>query len=154
MPGLAFIPLKAAIVDQAGRINLFFRERWEQLIQLTGLVPAKAIYSTTGNAAIATGALFTVVVGGIYRVTFTARRTTADGVASTLQFTWHWTDGGAPLSQLGTNDVTDTTGHLYSETKIFPVDANSVLTFDLGYTSNTPGAMRYKLSVVAELISL
>lgn len=152
---LAPIPLRTPIVDQQGRINIFFRERWQELLGLTAVVPAVGLVSFSNqSAALATKVIATTKQTGIYRVTFTARRTVVDGVASTLQFTWHWTDGGSPFSQAGTLDNTDTTGHLYSETKAFPADQNSDLTFDMAYTSNTPAAMKYKLAVFAELVSL
>lgn len=151
---IAPIPLRTVIVDKAGAITDFFRLRWEELRTAGGQVPALGIYSASNqNASLASALLLTVTLPGLYRVTFTARRTAVDGLASSMAFTWHWTDGGAPLSAAATVNNTDTTGSLYSETREFPVDINTPLTFDLTYTSNTPGAMKYKISVTAELIT-
>lgn len=150
---LAPIPLRTAIVDTLGTINIFFRQRWEELRLLTTQVPAKAIYSVTGQtAAIATALVYTVVAGGLYEVTFTARRTVVDGANSTLTFTWHWTDGGVPCSDTATVNATDTTGSLYSGTRLLPVDVNTNLTIDMGYTSTTPAKMTFKLDVIATLV--
>ena len=148
------IPLKTQIVDQAGAITVFFRQRWEELRQQILGVAARGIFSVAGkNAAIAGQVIYTVQTAGLYRVTFTARRTTADGVASTLTFTWHYTDGGTPVSPAEAVNGTDSTGSLYTASRLFPADANSNLTFDMAYTSNTPGQMVYKVSVTAEQVT-
>lgn len=151
---LAPIPLKVAIVDSIGSITIFFLQRWEELRAAVGFVSAKAIVSFAGQtAALTSKLLYTVPTGGTFRVTFTSRRTLADGVASSLTFTWHWTDGGVPLSASAPVNNTDTTGSLYSETRSFPVDANTAITFDMAYTSSTPARMTYKLQVYAEQIA-
>lgn len=152
---LAPIPLKVAIVDKAGQINIFFRQRWEELRLLTSLVAAKTIYTPAAvqSAAIVGQLLYTVTQGGLYRVTFTTRRTTVDGAASSLTFTWHWTDSGSPLSDAAPVNNTDTVGSLYTGTRTFPVDANTNLTFDMGYTSTTPGQMKYKPYVTVEQVA-
>jgi hypothetical protein len=150
--GLAPIPLRTQIVDSAGTIVEFFRLRWEELRTLTGVVAAKAVFSVTGRtAAIASQLLYTAVAPGLYAVTFSARRTAVDGAASSLTFTWHWTDGGVPLSDSATVNTTDTTGSLYSATRLLPVDVNTNLTCDMAYTSTTPAKMTYKLDVVVAL---
>lgn len=151
---LAPIPVKTPIVDALGAMNIFFRQRWEELRSAVGAVPYRGVYSAPAplSAALVSQLLYTAVVGGVYRVTFTARRTAADGVASTLTFTWHWTDGAVALSKAATVNSTDTTGDLYSETRTFPVDANTNLTFDMAYTS-TGSNMRYKVAVFAELLT-
>lgn len=147
------IPRLTPIVNKLGRINLFFRERWEEVRNATASVPARAIVELANqNASILTGLLFNTTQAGYYRVTFTARRTAVDGVASTLTFTWHWTDGGAPLSDTATVNATDTTGSLYTGTRMFPCDASIGLTYDMAYTSNTPGAMKFKIGVTVEFI--
>lgn len=152
---IAPIPLKTVIVDKAGAIVIFFRQRWEELRTVTGLVAAKAIYQNPAalNAALVTQLLYTVLVPGLYEITFSARRTSVDGAASSLQFTGHWTDGGAPLSFQFPVNNTDTTGSLYTGTMAVPVDVNTNLTFDMAYTSTTPGAMKYKLQVSAKLVT-
>src|SRR4051794_5169660 len=118
---LSPIPLRTAIVDKLGTINIFFRQRWEELRVLTGLVAAKALYTPAGvlNAAVAGQLVYTVVQGGLFRVTFTARRRTVDGGASSLTFTWHWTDNGTPCSDTAPVNNTDTTGSLYTGTREF-----------------------------------
>jgi len=151
---IAPIPVKTVIVDKLGAISIFFRQRWEEVRTAAGRVAAAAIVTLTGQtAALATQLIYTTPVAGLFRVTYTARRTVVDGVASSFQFTWHWTSGGTPFSDAGTNDTTDTTGHIRSESRMVPVDANTNLTFDMAYTSNTPAKMTYEVRVVAELIA-
>lgn len=150
---IAPIPLKTQIVDKMGAITEFFRLRWEELRTQISAVSCKAIVTLTGqHATIATSLLLTTTIGGLYRVTFAARRTTPDGVASTLTFVWRWVDGGTPFSKTATVNNTDTTGDLYSVSQAFPADVNTAITFDVTYTSNTPGAMVFKISVAAELL--
>lgn len=154
MSGLAPIPVKTVIVDTLGAITLFFRERWEEVRTAVARVAAAALVTKSGQtAALATQLIYTAPVGGFFRVTYVARRTAVDGVASTLQFTWHWTSGGTPFSDVGTLDNTDTTGHIRSESRLVPVDANTNLTFDMAYTSNTPGLMAYTVTVTAEFLT-
>lgn len=153
---LAPIPLETAIVDTLGAINIFFRQRWEELRTLTGLVPAKAVYTTPNtvqSASILTQLLFTAVQGGLYRVTFNLRRTAIDGAGSTLQFVWHYTEGGVPLSISAVANATDTTGSVYSASQLVNADANTNLTFDVLYTSTTPGQMKFRGSVTAEQVA-
>ncbi len=152
---LAPIPLRVAIVDKVGAINLFFRQRWEELRVLTGLVAAKAVYTPSAvlSAAVLGQLFYTVTQGGVYRVTFTARRRTVDGAASSLAFTWHWMDNGTPCSDTAPANTTDTTGSLYTATRTFPVDANTNLTGDMAYASTTPGAMSYLYSVAVEQVA-
>lgn len=148
------IPLETAIVDKLGAIGEFFRLRWEEVRSAAGRVAAAAIVTKAAQtAALATQLLYTVPIGGVFRVTYVARRTVVDGVASTFQFTWHWTIGGTPFSDTDTLDNTDTTGHIRSASRIFSVDANTNLTFDMAYTSNTPGLMAYTVIVVVEAIA-
>lgn len=153
---LAPIPLKTQIVDKAGTIVEFFRLRWEELRTLTGLVPARAVYttpSTAQSASILTQLLYTAVQGGLFRVTFNLRRTAIDGAASSLQFVWHYTEGGVPLSITATANTTDTTGSVYSASQLVNADPNTNLTFDVLYTSTTPGAMKFRGSVTAEQVA-
>lgn len=151
---LAPIPLRTPIVDGVrGAINEFFRLRWEELRTLTGQVAAKGVYTATGQgASILSKQVITAFVAGSYRVTFTARRTTPDGAGSSLQFTWHGTDGGVPLSVAAAANAVDTTASIYSATQLLEIDANTDVTFDMVYASTTPGAMRFKVRVVVEFV--
>lgn len=145
------IPLRTPIVDANGQINVFFRERWEEVRVSAAQVAATAIYTKSGQtASLLTALLYTVLEPGIYRVTFTARRTIIDGAGSTLTWTWHWTDAGAPLSDTAPANATDTTGSLYTGTRTFRVDGNTNLTGDMAYVSTTPGLMTFHIDVTVE----
>lgn len=142
------------IVEQDGGVNIYFLQRWEEVRVGLSVAPAKGLVRQPlpQNASLLTQVLFTTVQAGLYRVTFTARRSAADGAGSSLEFVYHWTDGGTPLSKSAGVNATDTTADLYSGTQTFPVDANVNITYDMVYVSTTPGAMKFKYSATAELL--
>jgi hypothetical protein len=144
------IPLQQAIVetrgDAPGAITLFFRQRWQQLQNAFGLVPtvynpgASAILS----AALGTTTLFTVLVGGQYRVSWSLARTQIDGAASSLQATIGWTEAGVAKTHVGRLMNTDTLAADPTDTPIpIRADASSDITIAIAYTSTTPGNMKY-----------
>lgn len=142
------------IVTEDGGVNIYFLQRWEEVRVGLSVAPAKGLVQPAPlqNASLLTQVLLTTTQAGLYRVTFTARRRVADGAGSTLEFIYHWTDGGTPLSKSGGVNATDTTADLYSGTQTFPVDANVNITYDVVYTSTTPGLMKFKYAVFAELV--
>lgn len=152
---IAPIPLGTPIVAKEGTINIFFRQLWEQLRAAVKVVPTLGTgYSASGVAAAIVGALLQVTTtGALYRVTYYFRKTTADGVASSLRFRWHWTENGAPLSKDGTANVTDTTAAVSSESFLFFCDQNVGITFDVDYVSNTPGNMKYIIWIRVEQLN-
>lgn len=144
-----------AIVDAAGAVNIFFLQRWEEIRTALGVVPVRGLVNPAGtmNASELTQLLFTTTQGGVYRMTFSIRRTVVDGAGSTLTFTGHWTDGGTPLSFPFPVNNTDTTGSLYTGTMEVPIDANTPVTYDIAYTSTTPGQMKAKRLITLELLA-
>lgn len=152
---IAPLYIATKIVDAAGGVNIFFLQRWEEIRTGLGLVPAKGVVNPSGvaSASEVTQLLFTTTQAGIYRMTFSIRRTAVDGAGSTLIFTGHWTDGGTPLSFAFPVNNTDTTGSLYTGTMEVPIDVNTPVTYDIAYTSTTPGQMKYKRLVTLELLA-
>lgn len=154
MPALGPILIDTKIVDEEGRITDFFRQRWQELLDGATTTPAKATISAANQgAAIATTRITTALQAGNYRVSYYIRKTTADGVSSSVQFSWAWTESGVPLSKTDTALTTDTTAAVASGSFVVKADAASDLNFSVAYASNTPGAMRYRIEVVAELIA-
>lgn len=157
---LSPIPDGVVIVDKSGAINEFFRLRWQELIDGFRATPTVAVLQygpPTGavqTGALATTTLFTTTVAGYYRVTAYLRKTSADGVASTLSFTWGWTDSGFPLTetQAPAALAVDAIGAQASVSKTFWADANVSLTIAVPYTSNTPGNMKWRGDVTCELL--
>ncbi len=149
------IPLKTAIVEKDGAINIFFRQIWEQLRQaVQGINTLGMGYTASALTAAIVGALLqTTTTGTLYRVTYYFRKTIADGVNSSLKFRWHWTENGVPLSKDGTALATDTTGASLSESYMFYCDQAVGITFDVDYASNTPAKMTYNIWVRVEQIN-
>lgn len=147
------IPVKTQIVaPTTGSITLFFRQAWEALRAAIATVPTigSGIDLTNQSAALAGTLLATVTSAGKYRVSYYIRKTVADGVASSVAFTWHWTESGIPQTLADTALVTDTTGAVAGNDKMLDVDANTNLTIDVAYASTTPAKMRYRIAVRAE----
>lgn len=108
---------------------------------------------TGQNASIGSTALLSAVPAGLYRVSWYFRKTTADGVSSSLQITIGSADGGISITQSGAAVATDTTAAVQSGSVVVRSDAISNITYATTYASNTPGQMQYRLDVVAEPLS-
>src|ERR1700689_1246032 len=139
------IPGGTQITDGRGVITTFFRLRWQELIAAFNTTPTVA---NTGlianqNAAIVTTNVFTTETSGAYRLSYYVRKTAADGVSSSLQFTYGWTDNGAGLSESAAAVTIDATTAEQSGSKLVYADADSEITYAVAYVSNTPGAMVY-----------
>lgn len=151
MEQLGEIPLGSEVVETDRTISLFFRLLWEQLRGMVGIVATKAsIALTNQSAAIGTSSAYVTTAAGLYRVSWYFRKTTIDGVSSSLTFTLGWTDHVQPLTESGAAVATDAVTAQQSGSKLVYADANSDLTYAMSYSSNTPAAMRYELYVSVE----
>lgn len=151
---LAPIPEGVPIVDRLGAITDFFRLRWQSLIdgfQLAGVVAAVQLLGQT--AAIVPTSAYLTKAAGLYRVSYYARKTVADGVASSFTFTWGWTESALPLTEPATALVLDTTGAEQSGSKLVWADALTDLTYQVAYASTTPAKMTYRINVTVEHLS-
>lgn len=150
------IPLGTKIVfPTGGQITVFFRQLWETLRAAIASVPTVGlgVDVTNQGAAIASGVIYTTSAAGLYRVTYYARKTAIDGVSSSFTFVWHWTETAAPQTLNDTANATDTTGAVSSNSKLLQIDANTNVTYDMNYASNTPGTMKFRLSIRIEQVN-
>lgn len=92
------------------------------------------------------------LAAGTYRVTYYARKTTIDGVASQLTITIGFTEGGIPLVLSGAIMAVDSVTSPQSGTIEIPIDDNTSITYATTYVSTTPNQMRYKLRLSLEAI--
>lgn len=151
---LAPIPLETPIVTRDGVITEFFRRRWQELIDRSVRTPTLAAAALQAqNAAIATTAVFTTVTPALYRVSWYLRKTTADGVSSSVQITIGWTESGLPFTEVGAALAVDAVDARQSGSVVVRADAFADLTYAIAYASNTPGAMVYRLDVTVEQLS-
>lgn len=91
---------------------------------------------------------------GNYLVSYYARVTTADGVASSLQVTMGWTDPDGSISA-AISDVPLTLDSITlprSNVYLADVKGNTPITYATAYSSNTPDQMRYKLNIVVQAV--
>jgi hypothetical protein len=113
---------------------------------------------TAQSAAIATTTIFTTVQPGVYRFSWTAKKTTADGVSSTLGALTlvhtHVDNTSMSISApffisagtLATTNATDSatvTGACFGIPVVMNCKAATVITVAMAYISNTPGNMIY-----------
>jgi hypothetical protein len=100
----------------------------------------------------ATALSLPVLQNGPYRVTSYMRVTAPDGAGSSFQLQIGWTESGVNLTSQGvavTGDTTTTQQGLH-----FPiiVDQSTAITYQVTYSSTTPGKMNYRLSLMVESI--
>jgi len=151
---LAPIPLGAQIVEKSGAITDFFRLRWQSLIDSFQLSSTVAdVQKLAQTAAIATAAAFTTETAAFYRISYYMRKTVADGVSSRLTVTVGWTESGIALSEPAADLNTDTVLAQQSGSKTIWADAATDITFAVGYASNTPNKMTYRINVVVEQLA-
>ncbi len=141
---LAPIPIDAPIADRIGAITLFFRLRWQELVDGFGVVPTRGLLSIADrNTALPATILYTTIAAAVYRVGYYIRKTAADGVASSLTVTIAWTEGGAPKTYVFGALAVDAIDAKQSDFIEVPADAASDLTIAIAYVSTTPGNMHY-----------
>lgn len=90
---------------------------------------------------------------GLWRVSYYARVTRAASVSSSLIVTIGWTDGAVALTKVGATLNGNTTSTLEQATILVRADAASVLSYATTYASAGGTSMRYRLSVLAELLA-
>lgn len=156
---LSLIPANVPIVDidgpSPGSITLFFRQWIQKLIDNTpnNSLITTPLLLTNQNAAIVTTNAYAVLVDGLYEISYYIRKTTADGVSSSLTVTLGWTESGVPLTETQAAIAADATTAEQSVSKLVHVDANTALTFAIAYASNTPGQMKYRVDVCVRRLS-
>lgn len=89
---------------------------------------------------------------GAYRISYYTRKTTADGVSSSLTITFSWTEGGQALSLSGSALTNDAVTAVQSGTLLILSDASSPISYSVAYGSNTPGAMKFRLYILVETV--
>lgn len=152
---LSAIPVGSQIVDKAGAITIFFRFRWQQLIDSFAQSPVVGQIQKPGQtAALGATAIYTTKSAGWYRVSFYMRKTVIDGVSSSLTATMSWTETGVPLTETGAALATDAVSAQQTGEKTVWADGATDITIAIAYASNTPNRMTYRLDAsVEQLVS-
>ena|ERR1051325_4944331 len=105
-----------------------------------------------GAAISATPIPLPSLTAGRIRISWYLRVTTADAVSSAVRLTLAWTESTTAQSVQGSNLNGNTTTTLETGTAFLEVDANAAPTYATTYASNTPGAMKYRLSIQVEAL--
>ncbi len=90
---------------------------------------------------------------GLYRITYSARITTAATVSSSLTITLGWTDGGVSCTLAGAALTGNTVSSVQGGTIMVANDQAAPLTYAVAYASVGATSMVYALSIFVEQIS-
>lgn len=155
---IAPIPSKTEITTKGGPITEFFRLRWEEIRTALGLTPTVVNPgpSAVQASALVTTAIYTVPTGngGQYDVGWSLQRTQIDGVASTLQATIGWTQGGVAKTHVGRAMATDSLAADPTDAPIqITADAASDITIAISYVVGTPGNCKYTYTPVVKRLA-
>jgi len=153
---LDLVPGNQALVDEHGTIEgIWFRwffALWTRIksnVQVVGT----PIRKTAQNAALPPFTVYAVTQTGDYRVSWTARITTADGVNSSVGVTIGWRTGGNTCSKTFAALTGDTTTTADGNQLLVRADSRTVITGSTSYSSNKPAKMQYELDIVPEFVN-
>lgn len=94
------------------------------------------------------------LAAGVYRLTYYVRVTSPDGVASSIEVDFSFTDHGQVMTFPGAAVTGDTVTSAGTGSIMFYADGNAPITYSTIYASNTPNAMVYELIVILEQIQV
>lgn len=146
-------PYRAKLIDANGLMSGDWI-RWFQVffarvfsaVQNVG----SAVSKTEQSAALATTTAFTVTQSAAYRLSWYMRITTVDAVSSSAQLTITWREGSHTSTKTFTALTGNTTSTYDGDVWPFYADSGTLVTYAVSYASNTPLAMRYRLSLNVE----
>lgn len=141
-----------------GNATVLFAQRWREISDRLDDSPVRigtpVQLPGTQNASILSTPLGQALAAGLYRVSWYARIVTPDAVSSSLQIVIGWTESSIALSLQGAA----ITGNLVTSVQsgiapLLQIDNGSPITYGTVYASNTPGAMKYLLTVALERVA-
>ena len=130
---------------------------WLQTSIVAGVANAPSLYPavslTNQSASIGVTPIpLPSLATGLFRITWYLRKTTADGVSSSIQLTISWTESSQALSISGAALATDAVTAVQSNSIMVLTDAASPISYSTTYASNTPATMKYRLTVLVEAV--
>jgi hypothetical protein len=151
---LAPIPLGTPITDRDGTITPFFRLRMEAISEgWSQTASASRVSLGAQTAAVASRSVLTVVIAGVYRVSWYLRKTRADGASSSVAVTLGFVDvDGTALTITGGALTLDSVAAWQGVTIPIRCGAPTDITVAVAYASGTPGQMRYDLEIAVEFL--
>jgi hypothetical protein len=162
-PRLAPIPTDAPLLqlDLDGKPTPYLSADWylwffaqANRVQQAPPVLGTPTSLTSQSASIGTTALtLPALSGGVYRVSWYARITTAATVSSSLTVTIGFTETAITLSTSGSAITGNTTTTTQSGSVLLQIDAASSLTYSTTYASVGATSMVYRLSLTCEQVA-
>lgn len=133
-------------------------EVWIPYMQSQNTITATAIrqntdpVSLTGQtASIAVTAIPTAsLASGLYRATYYVRVTTAAGTSSSIDVSFHWTDGGVSCSVTSAALTGNTTSTLGTGSALINIDAATPVSYSTTYASVGAPVMAFSLFLTLE----
>lgn len=89
---------------------------------------------------------------GLYLLSIWSRVEVPDGALSSVQVTVTYTSGGVIQTFVGTNVNGNTTTSKSQQIVPLWIDAGTSITYQTAYSSGTPNAMQYALSIALQLV--
>jgi hypothetical protein len=161
---LAEVPFRVSLVEGSNQfLSRFWLRYFQSVVDVVNNSARKLVlFSVTGkNSAIAATALDTGALDpGLYRITYSARVTTAattGAATSSVTVTISWMDGDVAQSQsgaamTGNTTATEQNGTVFVHNGTNTLVANDVVKYATAYASDTASQMQYSLYVLAERI--
>lgn len=151
------LPIYDRLVDKNGLITDPWLQSWtvqrQDQQRSATVLPSGTVLLTAQNASIGSTVLSASITAGLYRVTYQVRKTTADGVSSSITVSFGWPDLTQALTFSGAALTTDAVTAWQSGTFMAYVDDGGPVTYSTTYASNTAGLMKYALRLAIERIS-
>jgi len=102
----------------------------------------------------ATSVPIQTISGGLYRLSYYARITTAAGGTSSLSVTFGWTETSIALSTTAAAVTGNSVLTISSGTRVILSDSGSPITYATTYASTGTPVMQYRLSILTEAVEL
>ena len=148
------LPETQAIVSTTGMPTDLFRLCWNVLRDSMTRTPTEArISGSAQTATLAATTIRTTIMQAVYEVGYYIRKTTADGVSSSLTVTLAWTENGVAQARVFAALTTDTTAANQSDVIPILADQATAITIAIAYASNTPGQMVYRYEAVVKRLA-
>ena len=151
----AVFPVRDLVTTESGLMTRAWVDWLASLQQTVDTAPVRlqSVELTSQTASVgATDISLGTITGGLYRLTYYARITTAAVTSSSLTVTLGWTDSGVSCSLAGAALTGNTTATVQTGTALVRADHASPLTYTTTYASNGAGEMVYSLDVIVEKV--
>ena len=150
-------PLQDKVTQPGGMLTEVWSRWFGRLPATLNAIPSilnVVELSAQGTSISPTDFAGTILLQGLYRVSYIARISRAATVSSSLTVTLAWTTSAVAMSYVGGAIIGNTTTSYQSVTLLIRSDASLPVTFSTTYASAGGTSMQYDLDVVIERIKV